>query len=89
MTSSSGECKSCLDKYKISQQEIKKIIADMDTEKFEFVEEDIYEFRLKKCQQCSYLQDNITCLQDGDLVQIKAKLAGKNCSFPGQDKWND
>ena len=46
-----------------------------------------YSRRLHTCEQCDCLLFGTTCRWCGCLVQVMARLADSNCSYPYNPKW--
>ena len=84
----SKDCKGCKESVRISETAIEKELNKLKKEKnVNMVEEETYQKRLNLCRNCSALQYGTTCKYCGCIVQIKAKIKGASCPFPGDSKW--
>lgn len=84
----SSECKGCSANVYISEEEINRAIAILRKNKnTKFVDDKTYEFRLRQCRNCEFLEYGTTCLKCGCIVQIRAKLADSSCPYTKEHKW--
>ncbi|MFW6007171.1 MAG: DUF6171 family protein [Halanaerobiales bacterium] len=82
------KCKSCRESNSISKKEIKRELKKIiNNESLDTVKSEIYQYRLKNCQQCPALSNETTCKYNGSIVQIKAKLKKSTCPYPDRAKW--
>lgn len=85
-------CKSCTENVKTDARiSIDQINAALDrlssSKSVKLVDDEVYRYRLSKCQDCKHLEFGYTCLQCGCIVQIRAKLVDAFCPFPKNNKW--
>ena len=81
------KCKKCLlleAGEKVTYDEIMKYVAALD--KSELEEKDVFEKRLKECQNCDNLISGM-CLKCGCYVEIRARLKNADCPDYDNKKW--
>ncbi|WP_055107353.1 DUF6171 family protein [Paenibacillus ihumii] len=86
MTASS--CKGCREEYKVTEEQIQRILASPAFAPERCVPDEIYAQRLELCRACPKLQGGTTCLACGCIIPVVAKLKERECPLPGQRKWN-
>lgn len=80
-------CKGCSDSYKVTEQQIARVLSSPMFQSEQSVPDDIYERRLKACDACPALLNGTTCSVCGCIVQISAKLKNRECPKPGDRRW--
>ncbi|AZK46783.1 hypothetical protein [Paenibacillus lentus] len=85
MTSSS--CKGCKEEYKVTEEQIKRILASSAFAPEKCVPDEVYARRLELCSTCPKFQDGVTCLVCGCIIPVVAKLKERECALPGQSRW--
>ncbi len=86
-TGASG-CKGCERDIRLSEERIRKMVDQM-AGKFACVSEAQYKLRLSACSSCDALLEGHTCKYCGCIVQVRAKLAERNCPHPSGALWHD
>jgi hypothetical protein len=82
------KCKGCRESVRVPDKQIQHMVSEIESSgKFQLVENETYQYRLSKCEDCKYLQYGSTCIQCGCIVQIRARLAAGTCPFPGEARW--
>lgn len=81
------QCKGCSEEYRVTDEQISRVLSSHMFASDQCVTEDVYEKRLQVCQTCHKLQGHTTCSLCGCIVQISAKLTSKSCPYPGKDRW--
>lgn len=82
------ECKGCRDDYRVTDEQINRILqAPMFQSEEHCVGDDIYVRRLEACAGCDKLMNGTTCTLCGCIVQVAAKLKERGCPKPGDDRW--
>jgi hypothetical protein len=82
-------CKSCLTDARVTDEQIQRTLAVLQLKGFDCVPEPVYQKRLAACSTCFSLHQQHTCKHCGCIVQVRARLADKNCPYPGQSKWDE
>ncbi|MFD1955614.1 DUF6171 family protein [Paenibacillus thailandensis] len=81
-------CKGCRDDYRVTDEQISRILqAPMFRSPEHSVSDDVYERRLAACGACDKLMNGTTCTVCGCIVQVAAKLKERSCPRPGGDRW--
>lgn len=81
-------CKGCSDSYKVTDEQIKRILAAPMFQYPISVPDDVYEERLSSCAACPKLMpDRSTCSVCGCIVQVAAKYRNRSCPSPGDRRW--
>ncbi|ACX66200.1 hypothetical protein [Paenibacillus sp. Y412MC10] len=83
-----NRCKGCHDDYRVSDEQITRVLSSPMFSSDRCVPDDEYDARLRACFACPKLQRGTTCTLCGCIVQIAAKLKDKRCPCPGQDRWS-
>jgi hypothetical protein len=81
------DCKGCGASVRLSDAEVRRILTEyFQGRAVSTVDDAEYERRLAICDACDSLQYGTTCRHCGCLVQVRAKLADRDC--PGiPPKW--
>ncbi|KOP67819.1 hypothetical protein AMS62_23100 [Bacillus sp. FJAT-18019] len=82
-----NQCKGCQDGYRISDEQIHRVLASPMFSSDRCVSDDEYDTRIQVCTLCPKLLGGTTCALCGCIVQISAKLKAKRCPYPGEDHW--
>jgi len=80
-------CKGCAADVRVSEQQIDRLLAVLESKGFDGVNDEEYERRIALCERCPSLQYETTCRHCGCLVKIRAKMADKHCPLPGNAQW--
>lgn len=83
----SSSCKGCREEYKVTEEQIKRILASSAFAPEKCVPDEVYAQRLELCSTCPKLQDGVTCLVCGCIIPVVAKLKERECALPGQSRW--
>ena len=81
-----SSCKSCRSDYKVSEQQIARLLAQPMFASDQCVPDDVYQQRMANCQNCSRLIDGVTCAACGCIMPVVAKLKARGCPLPGAAK---
>jgi hypothetical protein len=89
---SSSNCKGCIENVNVNKLIIENVVKEnldklAGIKNIQFTSDAVYEFRLKQCYSCKYLEYGTTCLQCGCLIEIRAKLLNGKCPYPKISKW--
>ncbi|MBD3921769.1 hypothetical protein H8B09_23605 [Paenibacillus sp. PR3] len=83
-----SECKGCREEYKVSDEQIKRLLASpMFSSPELVVTDEVYMQRLAACNGCSKLAGSVTCQACGCIVPVVAKLRQRRCPLPGGGLW--
>ncbi|GAB6931310.1 hypothetical protein JCM10914A_52930 [Paenibacillus sp. JCM 10914] len=82
-----NRCKGCRDDYRVSSEQIERVLAAAMFHTDDNVSDEWYDARLEACMSCPKLQGGTTCMLCGCIVQITAKMRDKRCPYPGDDRW--
>ncbi|WP_028610224.1 DUF6171 family protein [Paenibacillus harenae] len=85
--SSNGQCKGCSDEYRVTDEQIDRILAAPMFSSGISVPDEVYERRLAQCGACPKLQFGTTCAVCGCFVRIAAKYKDRACPLPGGSRW--
>ena len=81
-------CKGCLDEYKVTEEQIARILAGpMFASEELCVPDAVYQERLNACRSCAKLENGHTCRACGCIVPVAAKLKDRSCPLPGGGLW--
>ncbi|TSB45257.1 DUF6171 family protein [Alkalicoccobacillus porphyridii] len=80
-------CKGCLLKEELQNTTVQQLVEEQLKFETDLTNDDVYQQRLRECEQCPSLSHETTCQHCGCFVQFRARLAYKSCPFPGQNKW--
>lgn len=80
-------CKGCREEYRVTEQQITRVLSSMKLSQEQCVTDEVYEERLQICSGCSKLMDQHTCTLCGCIVPIVAKIKDRKCPYPGEDRW--
>lgn len=81
-------CKGCSESVEVSPDSIAQMVAQVERSG-QAVEDEVYNRRLGKCLDCSYLEYGTTCMLCGCIVQVKAKYRTGSCPHPQQSRWDE
>ncbi|MBB3108052.1 hypothetical protein FHS18_000080 [Paenibacillus phyllosphaerae] len=81
-------CKGCSADVRVTRGQIARMLASMEGKDFVFVSEEAYMARLDTCRACLSLAYETTCMHCGCLVEVRGKLAEKDCPHPDGTKWS-
>ena len=81
-------CKGCKETVIVSDAVIQKLVIEAEEDPSLIVTDEIYETRLKECNNCTALQYGTTCRYGGFIVNYQAKFKQKSCPNPDITKWS-
>ncbi|QJD84021.1 hypothetical protein HH215_13055 [Cohnella herbarum] len=81
-------CKGCKADVRVTRGQINRLLSAMEGKGFVFVGDDTYGARLETCRACPSLEYGTTCMHCGCLVDVRGKLAEKDCPHPEGSKWS-
>ena len=82
------KCRKCLGKSEISAEEIEKMVDEVRNMKgVRLVGEEEFERRFAICEQCEKLEDGVTCMLCGCVMQVRARLLDGKCPYPKGGRW--
>ncbi|MUT66904.1 DUF6171 family protein [Paenibacillus sp. NEAU-GSW1] len=81
-------CKGCSDSYKVTEEQIQRILAAPMFQYPVSVSDDVYEARLSECSACPKLMDGTTCLVCGCIVRVAAKYRNRSCPNANDRRWH-
>ncbi|MDQ8737093.1 DUF6171 family protein [Paenibacillus sp. LHD-38] len=84
---SKNQCKGCRDDYRVTDEQIDRILAAPMFQSDISVPDDVYEQRLLACRACPKFQYGTTCTVCGCFVRIAAKYKDRACPNPGDSRW--
>ncbi len=88
MNGSKSGCKGCGEQYRVSSEQIDRMLERPMFHSEELcVTDSIYEARLSQCRTCPRLQEE-TCTVCGCFVRIAAKYKNRGCPLPGASRWD-
>jgi hypothetical protein len=82
-----NQCKSCVESVIVTEDVIQELMKETEEDLSKIVSNEIYEARLKVCENCPSLQYGTTCAHSGCIVRYRAKFKNKSCPFPCVPKW--
>ncbi|MBD2867465.1 DUF6171 family protein [Paenibacillus arenilitoris] len=85
--SGNGRCKGCGDDYRVTDEQIDRMLAAPMFASDICVPDEVYESRLRQCAGCPKLQFGTTCAVCGCFVRIAAKFKDRACPLPGDSRW--
>jgi hypothetical protein len=80
-------CKGCREDYKVTDDQIDRMLKSPMFHTDQCVPDSIYRDRLQMCSECPKLLGGNTCSLCGCIVRITAKLKEKSCPYPGGIGW--
>jgi hypothetical protein len=87
-TAPATECKGCRATVRLRRGDVERIIGEYLREHSgTLVDEGLYQRRLASCRACADLEYGTTCRHCGCLVELRARLADKQCPRPGSRAW--
>lgn len=87
MSAVNGPCKGCRDDYRVTDEQIDRILSAPMFQSDICVPDDVYELRLAKCRECPKFEYGTTCVVCGCYVRIAAKYKNRSCPKPGDSRW--
>jgi len=87
MISADRSCKGCREEYRVTEEQIQRVLASGMFNADNTAPPQIYEERLRQCYECPRLLDGNTCSLCGCVVRITAKLKDKSCPLSGIPRW--
>ncbi|WP_307202363.1 DUF6171 family protein [Paenibacillus harenae] len=87
MNSRGGECKGCRDDYRVTDEQIDRILSAPMFQSDICVPDEVYERRLAECGNCPKFQYGTTCTVCGCFVRIAAKYKDRACPKAGDSRW--
>ena len=88
MHNKNRECKGCREEYRVTEQQIARVLDSPMFASSQCVPDEVYNKRLEACTDCPKLMDGHTCMLCGCIVQITAKLKTKTCPDPVRNQWH-
>ncbi|AIQ64837.1 hypothetical protein PSTEL_18680 [Paenibacillus stellifer] len=82
-----SSCKACRDEYRVTDEQIARILAAPMFASEHCVPEQVYQERLEACRACPKLEGGITCRVCGCIIPVVAKLKERSCPLPGGSRW--
>lgn len=82
-----GLCKGCSDSVIVTDFILEDMIEAAVQSGKKTVSDEVYEKRLRECNQCPSLQYGTTCMHSGSLVAYRAKFIDGTCPAPTGSKW--
>ncbi|MEK3882616.1 DUF6171 family protein [Paenibacillus sp. PL2-23] len=82
-----SDCKGCSADVNVSQELIHRMVSRLELQGFHCAADDVYRERLEACRNCPSLQYGSTCGHCGCFVEVRAKLADRECPRPGGSQW--
>ncbi|MTI59510.1 MAG: hypothetical protein FH762_05885 [Firmicutes bacterium] len=80
-------CKGCNKGVKLPAGDIYDLLKNKSIPRKELVPKDIYQERIRICENCSALIAKTTCRFSGSLIYIAAAAKNKQCCSPAGSKW--
>lgn len=80
-------CKGCLGSVIVSSEEVEQLVNEQLQLETDLVDDDLYYKRVEICKSCPSLAHDSTCSHCGCFIQFRARLAYKNCPYPGSARW--
>jgi hypothetical protein len=80
-------CKACGEEYRVTEQQIARILAAPMFSSEHAVPDELYGARLAACRGCPKLEGGVTCRVCGCIVPVVAKLKERTCPLPGGGRW--
>jgi len=80
-------CKGCREEYKVTDEQIGRILSAPMFSSDMCVSDEVYQERLLACRACVKLENEHTCRVCGCIVPIVAKLKDRGCPLPGGGRW--
>ncbi|WP_276354957.1 DUF6171 family protein [Cohnella caldifontis] len=72
----------------MTREQVDRLLDAMNGKGFDFVRDALYARRLAACRSCASLEYETTCMHCGCLVEVRAKLDGKDCPHPAGSRWS-
>ncbi|WP_068787003.1 DUF6171 family protein [Paenibacillus phocaensis] len=80
-------CKACRDDYRVTDEQIRRLLGTTAFAPERRVSEEQYQERLRACGACPKLLDGMTCTACGCIIPVVAWLKGRTCPLPGGGLW--
>jgi hypothetical protein len=80
-------CKGCIESVIVTEDVIDELVKEAEEDGSVIVSDEVYEARLKICENCPSFQYGTTCAHSGCIVRYRAKFKNKSCPFAGKPKW--
>nr|WP_059047433.1 DUF6171 family protein [Paenibacillus rubinfantis] len=80
-------CKACRDDYRVTDEQIQRLLQTTAFAPERRVTEAQYRERLRTCEACPKLMDGMTCTACGCIIPVVAWLKERNCPLPGGGLW--
>ncbi|WP_090580787.1 DUF6171 family protein [Paenibacillus sp. OV219] len=80
-------CKGCSASVHVTDEQLERVLRKLALHQGSCVSDSQYETRLSNCAACPSLQYGTTCAHCGCFVQVRAKIAAKDCPHPSGSKW--
>lgn len=81
-------CKGCVESVIVTEEVIQELVKETEEDLSVIVSDEVYEARLKICDNCPSLQYGTTCAHSGCIVRYRAKFKNKSCPVAGKPKWD-
>lgn len=83
-----AKCKRCGMKTALDAETIQKMVNDVAAMPgIRLVGEDVYQKRIAVCEGCEKFEYGSTCMLCGCVMQVRARLSGGKCPYPGKSRW--
>lgn len=80
-------CKACRDDYKVTDDQMQRLLQTSAFAPERRVSEEQYRERLRLCGTCPKLISGTTCAACGCIVPVTAWLKERSCPLPGGGLW--
>lgn len=80
-------CKACRDDYRVTDEQIQRLLKTTAFAPERRVSEEQYQERLRVCGDCPKLMDRMTCTACGCIIPVVAWLKERTCPLPGGGMW--
>ncbi|GJM82327.1 hypothetical protein HMSSN139_48230 [Paenibacillus sp. HMSSN-139] len=80
-------CKACRDDYRVTDEQIQRLLKTTAFAPERRVSEEEYQDRLRVCGACTKLMDGMTCTACGCIILVVAWLKERTCPLPGGGLW--
>lgn len=82
-------CKACRDDYRVTDEQIQRLLKTTAFAPERRVSEEQYQERLRTCGACPKLLDGMTCTACGCIIPVVAWLKERTCPLPGGGLWQE
>jgi hypothetical protein len=76
-----------VDSVIVTEEIIQELVKETEENLSVIVSDEVYQSRLKICENCPSLKYGTTCAHSGCIVRYRAKFKHKSCPFAGKPKW--